>query len=70
MFFSFKLIIFLILAVISGALIMVGSRRYVMPMRLIFGKERLRKKGAKKLYGAYLVVTGLALALIAIMVLF
>lgn len=70
MLFSFKFIIFLILAAISGALIMIGSRRYAIPMRMIFGKERLKKKGAKKLLGAYLVVTGLAIALIAIMVLF
>ena len=70
MFFSFKFIIFLVLAALSGALIMIGSRRYALPMRLIFGSQRLKKKGAKKLLGAYLVVTGLALALIAIMVLF
>ncbi len=70
MLFSIKLIIFIILAVISTALIIIGSRRYVVPMKLIFGKERLRKKGARKLLGAYLVVTGCAIALIAIMVLF
>ena len=70
MLFSLKFIIFLILAVLSAALIMIGSRRYAVPMRMIFGKDRLKKKGAKKLLGAYLVVTGCALALVAIMVLF
>ncbi len=70
MFFSIKLIIFLLLTVIAGALVTIGSRCYVVPMRIIFGKERLRKKGAKKLLGAYLVVTGCAIFLIAIMVLF
>jgi|GEM_PF-6951939 len=70
MLFSIKFGIFLLLAIISVALIMVGSRRYKMPMRLIFGKQRLKKKGADKILGAYLVVTGAALALISIMVLF
>ena len=70
MLLSFKFIVFLILAALSAGLIMIGSRRYAMPMRLIFGSQRLKKKGAKKLYGAYLVVTGFALGIIAIMDLF
>lgn len=70
MLFTIKFGIFLFLAIISVGLIMIGSRRYKMPMRLIFGRKRLKKKGADKILGAYLVVTGCALALVSIMVLF
>lgn len=69
MFAMIKMLIGTILLLAGAASILVAFQKWTLPMKLIFGKEKVKKRGTK-LLSMYMYVVGGILVLVGLMVMF
>ena len=69
MLFSLKMIIALAMILAGAGAILIGNKQWRFAIRMIFGKEKLKKRGTKTL-GFYLYLIGGALILVGLLVIF
>lgn len=69
MFVTFKLLVALILFIAAALSAFIAYQRWTFPMRVIFGKGRVKKRGTKVL-GIYMYVGAVIFVLLGLMILF